>query len=99
MFSFNGLDYIAHERHLQALAEIKRVLRPQGLFLFCSHNRNPLSQPRTASARNRQLSVTRSCMRFFRRVLLRPRHWRVRRHEVATAEYAIVNDSGLNFRC
>lgn len=38
-FSFNGLDYIYpfHNR-LSALHEIKRVLKPGGIFVYSSHN-------------------------------------------------------------
>jgi SAM-dependent methyltransferase len=35
---FNGLDDLPHEDRLRALGEIRRVLRPGGLFLFSSHN-------------------------------------------------------------
>ncbi len=39
MFSFNGLDYVDHADRLQVLGEVRRVLAPNGLFLFSSHNR------------------------------------------------------------
>jgi len=38
LFSFNGLDFIPHEERLQALSEIKRVGKKDGLFCFSSHN-------------------------------------------------------------
>ena len=39
VFSFNGIDYIyPYEKRLKALHEIKRVLKPGGLFIFSSHN-------------------------------------------------------------
>ena len=39
MFSFNGLDCLAHEGRMTALSEICRVLRPGGFFAFSAHNR------------------------------------------------------------
>lgn len=39
VFSGNGIDFIyPYEKRLKALYEIKRVLRPGGLFIFSSHN-------------------------------------------------------------
>lgn len=40
LFSFNGMDYVDHEGRLRGLAEIRRVLDGQGLFVFSSHNLN-----------------------------------------------------------
>ncbi|MBF0448661.1 MAG: class I SAM-dependent methyltransferase [Magnetococcales bacterium] len=39
VFSFNGIDCIhPYEQRLQALREIKRVVKPGGMFVFSSHN-------------------------------------------------------------
>jgi len=39
LFSFNGLDYIYPERaREECVAEVYRVLRPGGVFIFSSHN-------------------------------------------------------------
>jgi SAM-dependent methyltransferase len=39
VFSFNGIDYIyPYAQRLKALQEIKRVLKPGGLFIFSAHN-------------------------------------------------------------
>lgn len=38
LFSMNGLDSIPHEDRLLALREIKRVIKPGGIFFFSAHN-------------------------------------------------------------
>lgn len=39
LFSLNGIDYIyPKEKRIKALKEIYRVLKPNGVFIFCSHN-------------------------------------------------------------
>jgi SAM-dependent methyltransferase len=39
VFSFNGLDYVVpDEKRLRCLRECRRVLRPEGVFVFSSHN-------------------------------------------------------------
>src|SRR4051794_1188691 len=40
LFSHNGIDCLDHVGRLRALAEIRRVLAPSGVFIFSSRNRN-----------------------------------------------------------
>lgn len=43
VFSFNGIDYITDDAsRSRCLAEVARVLRPGGLFIFSSHNAKQL---------------------------------------------------------
>lgn len=97
LFSFNGLDYVSHNGRLQALSEIYRVLRQGGTFLFSSHNRIRSSDARRPSRRPDRESIAKLFKQNLKVVLLVPRHWRLRRYEVETAEYAILNDSGLHY--
>lgn len=40
LFSFNGIDYVSHEDRLTVLAQVRRLLKPGGLFTFSAHNLN-----------------------------------------------------------
>lgn len=53
VFSFNGLDYLYPlENRVQALREIKRVLKPGGVFIYSSHEQ-PLIKKLTLRRRLR----------------------------------------------
>src|SRR6185437_16849190 len=39
LFSHNGIDCLDHPGRLRALAEIRRVLAPSGVFVFSTRNR------------------------------------------------------------
>jgi len=38
LFAYNGIDYTSPQNRLEALKEIRRVLNPNGLFVFSTHN-------------------------------------------------------------
>ncbi|HEX8752270.1 MAG TPA: class I SAM-dependent methyltransferase [Solirubrobacterales bacterium] len=38
LFSFNGIDTVGHEDRLRILAEVRGVLKPEGLFQFSTHS-------------------------------------------------------------
>jgi SAM-dependent methyltransferase len=40
LFSYCGIDYVAHEDRLKILSEIRRLLRKDGFFSFSTHNLN-----------------------------------------------------------
>jgi SAM-dependent methyltransferase len=97
LFSFNGLDHISHQDRLQALREIHRVLRPDGIFAFSSHNRewkNAGKPPWRFHDKSWTLPFLKSC---FWALVFQPRHWRLRRFEVFENDYAIMNDGGLYY--
>lgn len=96
MFSFNGLDSINHEDRLKGLREISRVLKPDGLFVFSSHNRNhrhAISHPKM------EISIT-PCEQvgYLKKFIKSMRnHLKNRNQQQFTKEYAIINDVAHNY--
>ena len=96
LFSFNGLDYIAHEDRLVALREIHRVLKPGAVFVFSSHNREGDAAKLPWRQKDHRLSraFVKRCIKV---LVAMPRHWRMKRFETRQAQYAILNDTALGF--
>lgn len=95
-FLNNGLDSLGHEDRLRALAELRRVLKPGGLFAFSSHNRNHRNarlQPQLEFTPD-PVGLARSLVRYRRRARNRARN---RPYEREEAEYAIINDRSHNY--
>lgn len=44
LFSYNGIDYVSYKDRAKVLAEIRRVLRPGGVFCFSTHNLQSLKE-------------------------------------------------------
>ncbi len=104
LFSFNGLDYVGHESRLQALDEIRRVLRTDGHFMFSTHLL-PRIRSRLESFGNSpdwgQVDWrTRWRFRWYNRVLGRCRNkeWAIVRdasHDFALKTYYVMPESAL----
>jgi SAM-dependent methyltransferase len=89
----NVIDAVSHPERLRVLAELRRVLEDDGVFVFSSHNRrfrHAMDGPRLARARN---PVTQAA-HVVRYVRCRITHARVRRLRRIEPEYALLNDSG-----
>lgn len=95
MFSYNGIDYSTHEDRLKILAEIRRVLRPEGLLFFASHNRdfrylgavNQVARiPWSWNPRKLVKDVGSFSLSHFNT-------WRYKHREVEADEYMLLNDS------
>jgi len=96
LFSLNGLDYVDHVGRLRALREIYRVLKPGGFFMFSTHNRDHRGFRKLPWQENTSLSLghLKSCLYTLAHW---PRHLMMKKHEVLTNQYAIVNDTAHGF--
>jgi ubiquinone/menaquinone biosynthesis C-methylase UbiE len=95
-FANNGMDSLSHEDRLRALAEVRRVLVPGGLFSFSSHNRDHKDarlQP-TLRLTVDPFLLARHIVRFHRCTRNRRRN---RVYERDEKDYAIINDRSHNY--
>ena len=87
LFAYNGIDTMSHPKRLLVLAEMRRILRSDGWFAFSSHSIDyrrmvlafDRSAPLTAEGVRRNLKYLRSYLQ-------------VRRHQIRTADYALLSD-------
>lgn len=96
LFSYNGLDCVDHLGRLEVLRSVYRVLRPGGRFMFSSHNRdyeyfNKLPWQRKIVFRPGYLIFLIHCLYHL------PKHYRNKKYETYTDEYAIINDGDHRF--
>jgi SAM-dependent methyltransferase len=95
LFSFNAIDYMIHEDRMRVLKEIHRVLKPAGLFMFSTHNRDYKYFDRMPWQEGKyDLNHLKSCL--YTLVHL-PKHYRMKKHEIRTDHYAIINDIAHGF--
>jgi len=103
VFSCNGIGMVGHEDRLSIMREVHRVLKPGGVFLFTTYNRN--SPEATAGFRFPELQLSLNPLRMLVRVarmakdnavsLYRRRQYI--KHEVVTSGYAVLNDRFHNY--
>lgn len=94
LFSFNGIDYVAHTARERIYAEVRRVLRPDGWFCFSSHNlRSVAALLRLRS----QVAFTRNPY-WLARDVFKWLNWRLRHgprvswRTLQAQPYALIND-------
>lgn len=95
-FSFNGLDSLDHDGRLQVLAEVHRVLKPGGHWTFSSHNRD--YRRRGLLPWQPPFKPGRVMLKKSREALAARKNWsRLRKEQVETPEYALVNDEAHDY--
>lgn len=91
LFSYGGIGALGPDSRGAALHEICRVLRPGGIYLFSAHNREfegARLGPSIAWSRN-PVTLLANVVRW---VGMERNHRRIRKLEVETPEYALIND-------
>lgn len=99
LFSFNGMDYVSPTDRLVVLAEVRRIVRPGGLFVFSTHN----AERPTHSAFHfaniewtaHPVGLLRAWYYYF---LGCGNYLRNRKLQVIGSDYAIINDSAHSYR-
>lgn len=95
-FSFNGLDSLDHEGRLQVLAEVHRVLKPGGHWMFSSHNRDYYRRgllPWQPPFKPGRVMLKKSA-----HAIVSYKNWRrLRKEQVETPDYAFVNDEAHRY--
>lgn len=91
LFSYNGIDSVSHEDRLKILKETYRVLKKGGIFMFSSHNRNYKNFNKLPWQQKIEFDM--KFFKFFLYCLYHlPNHFKMKKHEIFTDDYAIVND-------
>ena len=97
LFSYAAISALDHEGRLKVLSEVKRILRPDGLFAFSAHNRQyhaAHAGPRLHLHRN-PVTFLVNGLRWLRNLW---NHAHLRRLERELPEYALINDLAEGFR-
>ncbi|WP_244808349.1 class I SAM-dependent methyltransferase [Caballeronia zhejiangensis] len=100
-FSFNGLDTVGHVDRLDILSKILNILKPDGYFVFSSHNRDFVlfeSFLRMIPTIRLSRNPLRTIKRIARLPLLYCRHLRNCTNQVFESEYAIINEPAHEYK-
>jgi SAM-dependent methyltransferase len=92
----NVISAVSHADRLRTLAEVRRVLRADGLFAFSSHNlgyRGAHEGPHLRFHRN-PVTMARNGVSFVRSLV---NHARVGPHRLVSDEYELIDDEGHDF--
>lgn len=103
-FSFNGIDILNHNLRQKAFSEIRRVLAPEGFFVFSSHNRAAIERltppwhlsrlPININPLVKPIPFLKKCATF---TLGIANNMLLRRQEYDCDQYCLVNDGASKF--
>jgi SAM-dependent methyltransferase len=96
LFSFNGIDYVLTEGRQMIFEEVHRLLAPDGVFMFSSHNLDyryagllPWQKGWSGSP-----AFAKACLRA---LAFTHRRRRGRAREIRTPDFALLNDEAHNY--
>jgi len=96
LFSYNGIDYVAHEDRIRILREINRVLKKDHILVFSSHNKeykNIGLKPNMPVSKNpcKQLTIVRNYLESL------VNHQKLKSKQYFGEDYSIINDVEGNY--
>ncbi len=103
MFSMNGISMVDHNGRLEILNEAFRLLRPGGVFLFSTYNKDNTDYKKFFRFPEFMFSFhplkfgVRSLRYIYNLLIAMKNRLKFRKHEVHTSEYSMVNDMCHNY--
>jgi len=104
IFSYNGIDNLDHADRIKALGEIRTIVKPDGAFVFSTHNRNreriikPWSLKHFDFRRNPTINPLKLARRGLNYAAGQLNYLRLSSKQRFTEEYAVINDNGDQYR-
>lgn len=96
-FSFNGIDYVNLKDREIIFSEIYRLLKPNGIFFFSTHNMSHDTFNKRAW-QNPNTSFFINLKTFLKLAPFEFTHQLQKRKELYTSDFAIINDSAHNYK-
>lgn len=97
LFSFNGIDFIAHSDRLQVFEQIRRVGKPGGYFYFSSHNLQAMA-PEFNWRKHLGLNPIKTYVNLVMWGILRLCNPGITWEQLKSSDYVILRDESHNFR-
>ena len=99
LFSFNGLDCINHKDRIEALHEIRRVMKKGGYFCFSAHNLNFVRKYVSFNLSKNPVRLLRESRRLCLMRFLNRNEWGNLRKPVKSEKHLIIREVPHGFVC